>query len=359
MSKKAVYFFSAFVMLVIAVVLALVLRQPVPSNLLEGSNQNESIQNTGQTVIADGSVSQTDEVRKTQELPPVENLIEPNFVVPSPEEIQKTIEANREKEKTEENTSGQSQGTTAETPTDFDHADAEAFLEKALSGEITDQLAFSAGTQQTSEGQIANPESPQAVSLPASPTNADTTGLETSEKSTTPPSAPSPASDEVKTAETPTQADNQATEEVIADKQNDLNAEMTLAPAVEVNTKDTKSISITDKEIITATRMIPREGATVLHARMTMDGNRVRLLLTGSQEMKGSTFILENPNRVVFDILGKWQINVPRLVSNRMVKNIRVGFTDTHTRLVFDLKLPVKASNVKQMSDKSIELLFQ
>ncbi len=100
-------------------------------------------------------------------------------------------------------------------------------------------------------------------------------------------------------------------------------------------------------------------GRVVTAAVLTMDGDVVTLNLQGTSAMRGKTFMLAGPDRVVLDIEGNWKVEAPRVPSNRMVRALRVGSQGSATRLVFDMKVkPVKVKVTNPDSD-SLELTIR
>ena len=65
--------------------------------------------------------------------------------------------------------------------------------------------------------------------------------------------------------------------------------------------------------------------------------------------------ILKNPDRVVLDLAGNWSIKVPKVPGNRLVQAVRLGQHEDKTRLVFDMKIPGRATLVPLNRD-SLEL---
>ena len=112
--------------------------------------------------------------------------------------------------------------------------------------------------------------------------------------------------------------------------------------------------------LITKSSLEPNDDiATITYAELIMDGDQVILLLEGNDEIIAKTFVLEQPNRVVFDLEGKWAMEIPLLISNRMVKDIRLGDTGTHTRIVFDLKVKPIGTQIKQTASEKVQLVFE
>lgn len=64
-------------------------------------------------------------------------------------------------------------------------------------------------------------------------------------------------------------------------------------------------------------------------------GATVRLV--GSGPLKYKTMTLTNPERVVVDLEGQWQIKAPGVPKNALVSNVRIGKMADKTRVVIDL----------------------
>ena len=112
--------------------------------------------------------------------------------------------------------------------------------------------------------------------------------------------------------------------------------------------------------LITKSTMQPKADApTIISTELTMDGDQVKFWIKGNNTVEVTSFILESPNRVVFDIEGTWAINIPKIISNRMVKDIRLGKTDTHTRIVFDLKVKPDDAKTQRIAKNEAQLTFK
>ncbi|MBD5538895.1 MAG: AMIN domain-containing protein, partial [Desulfovibrio sp.] len=72
----------------------------------------------------------------------------------------------------------------------------------------------------------------------------------------------------------------------------------------------------------------------VVFARDT--GATVRL--TGNGPLRYKSMNLENPDRVVLDLEGDWEVKAPAVPKNPLVSAVRVGDMDGRTRIVIDLK---------------------
>ena len=60
--------------------------------------------------------------------------------------------------------------------------------------------------------------------------------------------------------------------------------------------------------------------------------------LTGNAPLRYKSMNLSNPERVVVDLEGQWQIKAPGVPGNPLVSNVRVGKMGDKTRVVIDLK---------------------
>lgn len=96
----------------------------------------------------------------------------------------------------------------------------------------------------------------------------------------------------------------------------------------------------------------------VTSAKFSMQGSQIKLTLQGNAPMVGHYFTLGNPDRVVLDLAGNWEIDVPRVPSNRLIQAVRVGQHDDKTRLVFDMKTTGRAALVP-LNRNALELRIQ
>ena len=116
----------------------------------------------------------------------------------------------------------------------------------------------------------------------------------------------------------------------------------------------------TRKILVTKSGLEPKAGtSTITYTELRLDGDQVKFLIEGDHKIKAQSFILEKPDRVVFDIEGEWRIMLPKVTSNRMVKEMRLGKTKTHTRIVFDLNVEPRKPQVKQLNPKQVQLIFR
>lgn len=94
----------------------------------------------------------------------------------------------------------------------------------------------------------------------------------------------------------------------------------------------------------------------VTSSTLTMDGDVVTLRLEANSPIKGKSFILASPDRVVLDLSESWKLAAPRVPSNRMLRELRVGAREDGIRLVFDMRVKPSSATVKQISSKVLEL---
>lgn len=129
--------------------------------------------------------------------------------------------------------------------------------------------------------------------------------------------------------------------------------------AEQVQAKDSSAQEEVSRPKVLVTRgKLPSEDGTsvITNATLRMDGDVVTLRLEANSPISGKTFILSGPDRVVLDLSGDWKLASPRVPSNRMLRELRVGKRSDGIRLVFDMRVkPVKAS-VKQVSADILEL---
>ena len=102
----------------------------------------------------------------------------------------------------------------------------------------------------------------------------------------------------------------------------------------------------------------PKYERVVTSARFAMQGSQIKLILQGNAPMVGHYFTLENPDRVVLDLAGNWEVQVPKVPSNRLVRAVRVGHHEDKTRIVFDMKVQGKAALVP-LNRNALELRIQ
>lgn len=75
----------------------------------------------------------------------------------------------------------------------------------------------------------------------------------------------------------------------------------------------------------------------ITSAKVQFEGNSAVLKLQGNAPIEYKYFVLKNPDRVVVDLQGAWQVKAPGVPSNNVVKNVRVGRQGENTRVVLDL----------------------
>ena len=102
----------------------------------------------------------------------------------------------------------------------------------------------------------------------------------------------------------------------------------------------------------------PRYERVVTSAKFSMKGSLIKLVLQGNAPMVGHCLVLGNPDRVVLDLAGNWELEVPRVPSNRLIQAVRVGQHDDKTRIVLDMKTMGKVALVP-VNRNCLELSIQ
>ena len=102
----------------------------------------------------------------------------------------------------------------------------------------------------------------------------------------------------------------------------------------------------------------PRYERVVTSAKFSMKGSLIKLVLQGNAPMVGHCSILGNPDRVVLDLAGNWELEAPRVPSNRLVQAVRVGQHEDKTRIVLDMKTMGKVALVP-VNRNALELSIQ
>lgn len=113
-----------------------------------------------------------------------------------------------------------------------------------------------------------------------------------------------------------------------------------------------------EKPAATPEKAEPQYERVVTSARFSMQGSQIKLTLQGNAPMVGHYFTLENPDRVVLDLAGNWEIKMPGVPSNRLIRAVRIGQHDDKTRIVFDMKTRGKAALVP-LNRNALELCIQ
>ncbi len=101
-----------------------------------------------------------------------------------------------------------------------------------------------------------------------------------------------------------------------------------------------------EKSASAAEKPAARYDRVVTSAKFAMQGSLIKLVLKGNAPMVGHYYVLEAPDRVVLDLAGNWQIEIPKVPSNRLIASVRVGQHEDKTRLVFDMKTTGKVALV-------------
>lgn len=98
---------------------------------------------------------------------------------------------------------------------------------------------------------------------------------------------------------------------------------------------------------------------TIVHANLELDGKKVLFTFTTSEKPLLETFKLINPERVILDINGHWNIKIPKIISNFMLANIRVNAELQQTRVVFDMNIGVSNVDLEDLGDNTYQLTIR
>ena len=79
-------------------------------------------------------------------------------------------------------------------------------------------------------------------------------------------------------------------------------------------------------------------GSGIVAVRVWPAADYTRVAIEYREPLKFSHFTIKDPDRLVVDLEGKWQIKAPGVPKNSAVTNVRLGKDDDKTRIVIDLK---------------------
>jgi len=86
----------------------------------------------------------------------------------------------------------------------------------------------------------------------------------------------------------------------------------------------------------------------------TQEGATLRL--GGDSPLVYKSMLLHNPDRFVLDFEGQWNVNIPGIPPNKLVKAIRVGRQADFTRMVVDLHRAPVSSRVIKTSPQRLDV---
>lgn len=88
-------------------------------------------------------------------------------------------------------------------------------------------------------------------------------------------------------------------------------------------------------------KALPKTTATapeITKAIVFARDNGATVRFSGNGPIRYKSMTLDNPNRVVVDMEGQWQVKAPGVPKNAIVSNVRIGKLADKTRIVIDLK---------------------
>lgn len=109
-----------------------------------------------------------------------------------------------------------------------------------------------------------------------------------------------------------------------------------------------------------APSQLKKDEKAITQTRLAIGKKQLSFKVTGADTLKTRTMLLENPDRFVLDIQGKWGILLPPTPpANPWLKKIRLGLNNGYTRLVFELEKKPSSAEVKQIGKNKIEVIIQ
>ena len=86
----------------------------------------------------------------------------------------------------------------------------------------------------------------------------------------------------------------------------------------------------------------------------TQEGATLRL--AGDKPLEYTSMLLRGPDRLVIDFEGQWNVHVPALPANRLIKAIRVGRQADSTRMVIDLHRAPASHRLVKTSPQGLDV---
>lgn len=84
--------------------------------------------------------------------------------------------------------------------------------------------------------------------------------------------------------------------------------------------------------------------------------NGATVRFDGNNDLKYKTLQMHNPERVLIEFEGKWDIDVPQIPKNEMVSQIRVARQTKKTRVVLDLKSTPRSCRFVQKRKENLDV---
>ena len=80
------------------------------------------------------------------------------------------------------------------------------------------------------------------------------------------------------------------------------------------------------------------------------------MLFSLSEQAQYKSMQLTNPDRLVVDFQGVWEVKAPGVPNNKFVSNVRVGRYDKITRVVLDLRAVPASTKFYKSGKDDIEV---
>lgn len=99
------------------------------------------------------------------------------------------------------------------------------------------------------------------------------------------------------------------------------------------------------------------KGGVISRIKVSPSGAGAKVHIVANSPVRYTTARMSNPDRLVIDLQGKWQVKAPGVPKNAAVSNVRLAKWEKTTRIVFDLKK--KNANVHWQKTDPTQLVVE
>ncbi len=118
-----------------------------------------------------------------------------------------------------------------------------------------------------------------------------------------------------------------------------------------------KEIKVEEKKVEKkAEAQKKNEPLTVTNFVVYVRENGATVRFDGNNDLRYKTLQMHNPERVLIEFEGKWDIDVPQIPKNEMVSQIRVARQTKKTRVVLDLKSSPRSCRFVQKRKENLDV---
>lgn len=100
-------------------------------------------------------------------------------------------------------------------------------------------------------------------------------------------------------------------------------------------------------------------GNVATKVELAVGGGAVVLRIEGNRPISAKAFTLSEPERVVVDLSGSWKVALPSVPANNLVGTMRQGIQPDATRLVLDMRNKPQSVLLEQLGTNVVELRIQ